>query len=417
MKGLAGKSAILLFSRLAARGVQVISFILLARILSPAGFGAFGVLTAAVVLAGQIGNLGLRQAAAYQIGRGEITAGTAFGLLIGFWPLAAACCAWAVVAFNAEALGILDAGHSQALILPLGVATAAYLLLVLLQGIFLGKGNIRAFALTDNGPRILQAAMIAILWVLGMLSIGSALWSYALAFALLVPAAIFLARQGGDPIAFPVARLGTMIRYGALFAISMFLINLQTRAGLFLVSGAEGNETAGNFLAAQRLNEIFLEIATAIGLVIFSESTKAADPKKAVHSAAKASSAMIWMFLVIALAIWFTAEHLIPLLLGEQYTGAINAARVLAFSLVPSAIIKLMNGAIAGSGRPYFSAGVVSISLVANVAITFWLLALGYGPQAPAYAFLIAQTLGALCYLALARILYGVPLTAFAWPR
>ncbi|MFV1920953.1 oligosaccharide flippase family protein, partial [Sphingomonas sp. MJ1 (PH-R8)] len=354
MKGLAGKSAILLVSRLAARGVQVVSFILLARILSPAGFGAFGVLTAAVVLSGQIGNLGLRQAAAYQVGRGDITPGTAFGLLIGFWPLAAVCCAWAVTAFNAEALGILDAAHSQFLIFPLVAATAAYLLLVLLQGIFLGKGDIRAFALTDNGPRILQAAMVALLWVMGMLSVGSALWSYALAFALLVPVAIYLAREGADPIALPVAHFVPMIRYGLLFAVSMFLINLQTRAGLFLVSGAEGNETAGNFLAAQRLNEIFLEIATAIGLVIFSESTKAVDPKQAVHSAAKASSAMIWMFLAIALGIWLTAQYLIPLLLGAQYAGAVGAARVLAFSLVPSSVIKLMNGAIAGSGRPYF---------------------------------------------------------------
>lgn len=403
MKALFLKAATILGSRMLTRASQVVAFVLLARVLSPIGFGAYGVLTSAVFLSGQIGNLGLRQSAAQRIGQQRMTDGDAMGVLLAFWPPAAVVCAGGVLWFNRSALSDLAAGGGvPGLQAALALAAAGVLFTVLVQGVFLGRGEIRSFSLADAGPRVLQSTFIAVLWLTGLLTVATAVWSFALGFLLLVPVVAWLALKGASPLRLQLDEAPGMIRHGLVFAASMFLIALQGRVGVFWLSAVDGPEAAGQFFAAQRATEIVLELATAVGLVLFSEATRAGSLKDNMAAALKTALTLSGMFLIIGAAVALAAPFVVPLVLGEAYTEAVPIVRILALGLAPAAFVKIMNGVVAGSGRPAMSAAVIGGSVGANIVIIPLLSQIVSTEAAAAGAFVSALSIAAGVYAVIA---------------
>lgn len=386
----------------------MVAFVLLARVLSPAGFGAYAVLTSGVFLAGQIGTLGLRQAAAYRIGRETMTDGKALGLLVTVWPFLSIACAVAVYLINKQALEDLG--------LSLGIAilasVAAVLFLNLIQGIFLGRGEIKAFALADAGPRVLQSALCAALWLAGMLTINTALWSFMAGFALLIPIVLWMAAKPAKGFGVDLGQAPGMVRYGLLFAVSMFLILLQGRIGVFFLSGAKGAVEAGQFFAAQRANEIFLELASAIGLVLFSETSRSKSPDESLRAALKTATGLFALFLVVGLAAASVAPFLVKVLLGPQYSEAASVLRILAIGLAPAAAVRVLNSVVAGVGRPYVSAGMVLAGIGLNAALCA-LLVPAYGADGAAVGLVAGQAGAALGYVVFCRIGFGIQFREF----
>lgn len=402
MKMLVLKAATILGSRMLTRASQVVAFILLARVLSPAGFGAYGVLTSAVFLSGQIGNLGLRQSAAHRIGQKRMSDGDAMGVLLAFWPPAAVVCAGAVLWFNGKALGDLAAGGGAfGLQAALALAAAGVLFTVLIQGVFLGRGEIRNFSLADAGPRVLQSAFITVLWLAGLLTVATAVWSFALGFLLLIPVTAWLALRSASPLRFRLAEAPDMVRHGLIFAASMFLITLQGRIGVFWLTSVEGPDVAGQFFAAQRVTEIVLELATAVGLVLFSEATRAGSLKDNMAAALKTALLLSGMFLVIGAAVALAAPLVVPLLLGEAYAEAVPIVRILALGLAPAAFVKIMNGVVAGSGKPALSAAVIGLAALLNLFAVAVLTPI-WGSSGAATALSASYFAAALAYFFLA---------------
>lgn len=402
MKTLALKAATILGSRMLTRATQVVALVLLARVLSPAGFGAYGVLTSAVFLSGQVGNLGLRQSAAHRIGQKRMSDGDAMGVLLAFWPPAAVVCAGVVLAFNSAALGDLAAGDGAfGLEAALALAVAGVLFTVLVQGVFLGRGEIRNFSLADAGPRVLQSACIAVLWLVGLLTVATAVWSFALGFLLLIPVTAWLALRGASPLRLRLAEAPDMVRHGLIFAASMFLITLQGRIGVFWLTSTEGPVAAGQFFAAQRVTEIVLELATAVGLVLFSEATRAGSLKDNMAAALKTALLLSGTFLVIGAAVALAAPFVVPLVLGEAYAEAVPIVRILALGLAPATFVKIMNGVVAGSGKPALSAAVIGGAVLTNLTAIPMLSQIMASEEAAAGAFVSAMITATALYAAI----------------
>lgn len=386
----------------------MVAFVLLARVLSPGGFGAYGVLTSAIFLTGQLGNLGLRQSAAYRIGRKQMTDGEAMGVMLAFWPLASVGCIGSLLVLNSEALNAIGGFEAK---IALAIAMTALLLITLFQGVFLGRGGIKQFALTDAGPRILQSALVGVLWLLGVLTLQTAIWSFAASFLILAPVVLWICLKGAAPLTFSVGNTLNMIRHGFLFAMSMFLIGLQGRVGVFFLSTTAGNDATGQFFAAQRACEIFLELATAVGLVLFSDAARSESVDENLKSAMGVAASMFLLFLVIGGTVAIAAPLFVSIVLGAAYAEAIPAIRILAIGLAPAAFIKIMNGVIAGSGKPFISAGVVGGGLLLNVIIAL-VLSSRSGPLAPAWSMVLSQFAMAVAYLAVCRFSFGVTISA-----
>ena len=269
-------------------------------------------------------------------------------------------------------------------------AMAGVMFTVLIQGVFLGRGEIRNFTIADAGPRVLQSALAAILWLVGALTIATALWSFAVGFILLIPIVAWFALRGAAPLRLALKDAPGMISHGLLFAVSMFLITLQGRVGVFFLSGADGHEAAGQFFAAQRATEIVLELATAVGLVLFSEATRAGSLKDNMAAALKTALSLSGLFLILGVGVALAAPWVVKLVLGEAYAEAAPIVRILAMGLAPAAFVKIMNSVVAGSGKPIVSASVIGIGIAFNIGITV-LLTRAIGISGPAWALTISQ--------------------------
>jgi O-antigen/teichoic acid export membrane protein len=172
----------------------------------------------------------------------------------------------------------------------------------------------------------------------------------------------------------------------------------------------------GHFLAAQRLNEVFLEIATAVSLVMFSRVASKAKTDGRIDAAVSSVPWVFWSYFVVAAITYFATPLVIVLLLGSAYIGSIKLLQIIVWGLPAAAVVKVLNGALAGAGLPKLSAVVVGVVVLTNAAMTL-LLVSSLGPSAAAYGLVSSQAVGMVCYILLAKWKFQTSLGAFFWPQ
>ena len=390
-------------ARFATRISQLLSFVLLARILSPEGFGAYGVLTSAVFLIGLIGNFGIRQSTAQLIGSGKLTDGEAGATALLVWPLVSALGGGALWLIYRDEITLLAAEQLWALI----AAVSAILFLTFLQGVFLGRGDTGQFALAETAPRAIQTVLVVALAVIGSLTVGSAMFAFAASFVVRMPYVAYLAFRPSRRRSPRPRMLPAMIGRGFVFSLSLFLIMLQGRVGLFALHGQFGEAIAGQFFAAQRVSEIFLDLATAAGLVLFSDASRSSNPKAAVQAALGTASVFFVVFAVAGIAIGLLSPLVIRAALGPGYERAVPALQILGFGLAPVAAARIMNSVVSGVGRPGLSASIAAIGVPINLAICY-VLASRYGAAGAAIGLVVGQSVACLGYIVLCRFMFDV---------
>ncbi|MDH2443013.1 polysaccharide biosynthesis C-terminal domain-containing protein [Amnibacterium sp. CER49] len=413
MSSLPAQVATVLFGRGVIRIAQLVTFVLLARSLSAAQFGWFGVLTSALALAATLGTLGLRQSFAYWIGQRRLTGAGAAATGIALWlPLTLLASAFVYALFGTHA-----PVHSPATAaLIIFTSMAGTVLITLLQGVNLGRGNIRAFTLGDTLPRVLLLIGVALLAVTGTMTLEASLWVQSLCYLLTIPTSIWFALRGERGAFRPQGRsLLPMLRYGIFFALNLFLITLCSRISMFVIQGFQGAQAAGQFYAAVRVNEIFLEASTALGMVIFSRTARQVDARAVLEESARLAAWLLWGFLLIAGLIAAAAPVLVRVLLGSDYEGAAGALQVLALSLAPTAATKVVYSTIAGIGRPTFGTPLIAVSLGVNL-VASWLLVPGLGVPGGSAALVIGQVVLLVGYAILCRRNYRIPMRTFFLP-
>jgi len=402
--GSLGRTVVMFGSRLLTRGAQVASFVVLARALSPVDFGHYGVITSAIFLVGIGGHLGLRPAAAWAIGQRVHGAGNIASTLLLAWPVltALACVTLAV-------FGLLSVDQTPSARAAIALATSSILLIALAQGVFLGRGQTGCFALSESVPRAGAAVLVCAAWLAGAITLELALLLFAVSFAAVaVPAVVLMFRGTGDrrPVvhAFP-----SMIRMGLLFAVSLALVMAQGRVGLFFLAAIDAHDLSGQYFAAQRASEMFLEVATALGLVLFSDAARSASPDVAVRSAARAAVRLFLVFCAIGLAAMPFTPLLVDVLLGADYAASAPVLRILLLGIGFAAATRVMNHVVGGLGRPWASGAIALLALTVNVVLCAWLVP-RHGASGAAVAMVAGQALATCAYFALVVRGWRVPM-------
>lgn len=404
-----------LFGRSVIRIAQFVAFVLLARLLSPADFGWFGIVTTAITLAATIGSLGLRQSVAYEIGQRRITPGEAIGtVFVVMTPLVLASAA-AVYALYGRALPGISA-RQAALIIVVGVAGTMILMLV--QGNFLGRGEINSFSMSESAPRVALMLIVVAVAVAGAGSIGlrSALWAHVVSYAVCLPLVVWLAVRGVGRLGVRLDRLPTMLRYGLIFAVNLLFITLCSRLPMFVIEHFGSSAAAGEFFAAIRVNEIFMEVATAFGMVLFANAARQEQGVSVLNRNMRIACWMLWLFAAIAAVVALCAPLVIAVILGSDYAAAGPILQILALGLGPAAACKVIYPTLAGSGRPAFGSPVIIAALL-TIAVMSVVLVPGFGTFGGAFALVAGQYVLFIGYVVTCRLRFGISLRDFVIPR
>lgn len=402
---------------LLGRGVvrisQLVTFLLLARLMTPAEFGWFGIMTTAITIAGLLGSLGLRQSFGYEIGQKHRTPAEAAGTALVLWiPLSIASAAAVFVLYGRQLPGISPL--EAACIIFVGVA--ASLLVMLLQGINLGRGDIRAFAVSESVPRVALMVLSIVLALFGTITLESSLWAFGGGFTIAAPLVLWLALSGTGRMRASFRRLGQTVRYGLIFAFNLLLITVCARLSMFVIERYAGASAAGEFFAAVRVNEIFLEAASTVGMVLFSSAARQETNDTVINRSARIACWMFWLFMVLGGLVMLVAPVAVRLLAGSDYSAAGPALQILALSLAPTAASKIIYPTISGSGDPHFGTPIIITSLIFTGAAAFTLVP-SMGLQGGAIALVGGQYLLFAGYVILCRRKYQVPFRIMLLPK
>lgn len=314
-------------TRFLLRGANFVIFLLLARALTVAEFGFYGYLMSTAVVLSVAFDLGLRQSTAFFTGHEPAQRPAVITHMLLLWLVLAAA---AVLATYGMLAGGGYAETYGSLTLVAAAGTAPMLFLRTGQGAFLGGGQLGKLNQSELISRVVMLGGTAGLWLLGRLDLTGAVWTLLLAHAL---AALYLLLQiradiaPGTLLDLPLA--GRMLRHGAVFASGIVLMILMGRIGIWLVNALMGEEALGLYFGVQRLGEMLVEVATAVGVVIFSHGVRTADEKEAARDAIRIARLITACMALLALLTIVGARPFLALFLGAPYAAEAGAFRII----------------------------------------------------------------------------------------
>jgi O-antigen/teichoic acid export membrane protein len=357
--------------------------------------------------------LGLRQAFGYEVGQNHRTPGDAAGTALVLWPVLAVASAAVVFLVYGRQLPGVTATQS-AMIITAGVA--ASLLVILMQGVNLGRGDIRAFAMSETLPRVLLMLLTIAIAVTTGVTLQGALWAYSGGFLIALPVVMYMALKGAGRLRVNLRQLGRSLRFGIIFAVNLLLITLCARLSMFVIEHYMGAAAAGEFYAAIRVTEIFLEAATSVGMVLFSNAARQDSGVSVLRRNARISCWMFWTFMLLGAFVAVGASEIIDILAGSNYRAATPVLQILALSLAPSAASKVIYPTLSGTGHPHFGSPVIIASLLLNAGLACALVP-AMGVTGGALALVAGQYLLYAGYVISCTVRFDIPVRDLLVPQ
>lgn len=409
MKDLLTKVLSVVVSRGLLKVASFLSFLVLARALGPEGFGLFGVFSSAIFIVAAAGNLGVRQSAAYEIGQQTLSFEDVQRAIMVIWPPMSVLAGGCVMFLLYDTLSGSMVTWSWLTL----ITVSSVILIALQQGIFLGLGEITAFNLSELLSRCLLLATLIGLWAVGRLGLIEAVAAFTVSYAIVAVVTRAITLRVGDRGARTCGVWSAVTRLvmgGWPYAITLALILLNARLSVFLLARLVEGGAAGYFFVGVRMNEVFLESATAVGLVFFSHSVKSHDPRETL---AQAGQVTRWLVVVMLSTVALAAAVvpiLVPPLLGTEFLGAVPVLRILVVGLPFVAITRVLYQTIAGLGTPLVGAAAYTPAIILNAVLSVLMIP-RFGEMGAAVAWIISQGIVGTILVAYIWRKYGVPPT------
>ena len=403
-----------LSTRVALRAANFVVFLLLARALSVAEFGFYGYVTATATVLSVAFDLGLRQSVAYVAGhdpRLRPAAVTHMLTLASALALVAAMACWAALA---------SAGYGQAygaLILVGAAGTAPMLLLRTGQGAFLGGGQLGRMNATELVSRVVLLGGTAALFLAQALDITAALWILVLAHGAAVLWLVLQLRADLDLrslVDLPLVR--TLFRRGIVFASGILLMLLMGRVGIWVVAAKLGDHGVGLWFGVQRLGEMLVEVATSVGVVLFSHGVRSPDAELAARDAVRTARLVTACMVLAGLVTGVFARPFLDMFLGHAYAAQAGPFRIVMLGTVASCFNVMLYPTLGSQGLARWGVAAYLIGCIAALVITLALTG-PLGLTGAALGSLIAQALVTATFLIAYRRRFGFHPAAVLVPQ
>ena len=141
-----------------------------------------------------------------------------------------------------------------------------------------------------------------------------------------------------------------MLRYGGELWIAMLLLILLGRIGFWIVSWQLGEDALGLYFGSQRLGEILVEVATAVGIVIFSYGVRATDIRASALDAIRIARLVTALMALVALVAWLLARPLLGLVLGPDYAAEPGAFRLVMLGALANSYTTMLYPCLSAQG-------------------------------------------------------------------
>ena len=389
---LARGSAQMLVGQLARTGVQAIYFVLLARSLAPAGYGAFVGVLALVSIAAPFASLGGGNLLIKNVARDPTRAATALG---NAWLLVVTSGTLLLALVLAGAHLALPPETSLSLVLVVGAAELLFArFLDVCSAAFQAQRRLARTSMLQLSLSVCRLAGIALICLTARTP-TPLVWGGCYLAATVLAAAFggALVLRELDAPKLDLYRLRAELGEGALFAVSLSAQSLYNDLDKTMLARLSGFGSAGIYGAAYRMLDVaFLPIRSLLFASygsFFKHGVRGIGgtvgfARRLVPLAVAYSAASM-------LALMVTAP-LVPLVLGPRFAEVVPALRWLAPLIVLRAVHYFAADALTGAGRQGLRSTAQLIVAAVNVGLNLWLIP-AHGWRGAAWASLASDGL------------------------
>jgi len=373
----------------AIRCMGVVSGVLAARLLGPAGRGELAVIIFLPMLLLQLGELELPRSLAYEVSRVEEipreVVATSFWLAAGLGLLQAMLLAVLLPWYlPADKLHLLGDSRWFMLYLPAAYVTAT------LMGSDQGRGRFGRFSVLLALPGALYVVGILAVWASGHVSPG-AFAGMLLAAALLVTGVRTQMDWGSiSPrlVDWTIAR--RLLKRGWSFYLPTVASNALYRADMFILVRLAPSEAIGLYAVAQAIALGQIGAVNPFIQVGFSAVAGETDPAKALQTLGRHFRLAQLVVISTGLLAAAVTPWLVRLMFGAQFTGAVTTAYLLIGATMFSGMEQVLEQGLraADHPRPGILSNLLGLALLIGMGIP---ACLHYGIAGLAAAAMAAQ--------------------------
>jgi O-antigen/teichoic acid export membrane protein len=375
--------------------MALVTSVVLARALQPAGRGVYATVLTIAELALLVGALGIGKAVTYaaarEPARDRVVEHTAIRLGLVNGVLLSAALVLGALLLLPEIFPEVPP-ETMLLAAPLGV-------LVVVRGVWEGVLRGRQRVIGVNAVALSYAALSLVLVAaiaatvhldpdLAVLArVGAAAGAAGIAAAL-----VRRTRRGSGRRPFDRRLARGLLLYGVPYAGIALMQNLNYRVDVLLVQGFLSNAEVGVYTVATSTGELLWYLPSAVGFVVFPRVAAAAQ---ADIAAAESAALLRWTVLITAggaIALAAVARPVIELLYGRPFSPAVDPLMILLPGLVANCWYQVLSGYLMGRQVLWPVVAAALGGLVMNVALNIALIP-AYGLEGAALASVVSYGL------------------------
>jgi O-antigen/teichoic acid export membrane protein len=353
--------------------LSILGSIAVSRTLGPEAKGVFtSILVVPLTIKGFC-ELGLRQSTMYYLGKeifDEIKyIRSVFGLYLITTSVSLALTAYIYFLLDNPAYTISNISLAL-LTLPIN------LLLTYSGGVFLGKDLITKFNRQKWIPAVFNLLGIIIFVWLMKLGIWGALLTTVLSSAIIL---IFnmhyiITKYGRFKPLFDFKIIGSILKLGAIYGLSLFIIQLNYRINILLLERFSSAAEIGYFSVGTAIAELLWQMPAALGIIIISKSATTSRQDKLEENTLQLLRLALLAGIGLAIAIYITTPYLLPLFYGHAYIPSIHVVQAILPGVLIMIVFKILNSRLAGLGKPYYALYAFAPTLVLNSILGYFFI-------------------------------------------
>jgi O-antigen/teichoic acid export membrane protein len=372
--------------------------VLLARLLGPE---KKGIVTTALVIPSlvlTIADLGFRQAATYFMGKRLYPDQVVISTLL-FTSLLAS-----LLGMIAALLSYLWSGlpyrYGWAVALVPLLMMPLRLIAINADGVLLAKQQIQRLAVSTTLAELTLFVLVLGLYYLDFNRVEWVLLAYALSALIPVIYILNIVRNYGSLTpAYHLEIFWPMLSKGLIYAVALFVVNLNYSLGVVILERLTGAAEVGIFSIGVSIANLLWMLPNALTVVTFSHSVAAVDEIAYAHRTAQLLRVVLCLAIIPLWILYMLSPYVIPWLYTSQFAQSGSIVQAILPGVWAMLIYKVLNGDLAGRGKPHVALWVFLLALAVNVVLNFWWDP-EYGALGSAWASNVSYWVGAVLYAA-----------------
>ena len=360
--------------------IQGVYFILIARSIGPAGYGAFVGVTAFVAIAAPFASLGSGNILIKHVARDRSLFGIYWGNALAITQVSGVIL---TVLLLLVSRFVLPGSISVWLFLSVAVADLLFSRLVDVSGqAFQAVEKLGQTAKLQILVSLLKLLAVVILLALpSEVSVVKWGWMYLGATAMSAFVALWLVRRNLGESKPAVGRVGAELREGFHFSVGLSAQNIYNDIDKTMLVHYSSLAATGTYGAAYRIIDIaFAPVRSLLWASYAGFFRHGAKGVRGSLGYAKRFLPLVALYGLLAALALYVAAAVIPIVLGHQYDNTVGAVRWLALLPFLRSMHYFAADTLTGAGFQGLRSRIQAMMAVFNIGINFWLI--------PAYSWL-----------------------------